>query len=295
MEEAKNVAFIGLGIMGWRQAANLAKKGFTLNVWNRTHERAREFAQKYGTQVADTPAQAAEGADITITMVVDAPDVEDVLFGPDGAAKQMRAGSLAIDMSTTSPSAATQIGQKLAAQGVGFVDAPVTGSAPKAEAGTLTIMAAGDQDNFATALPALEAMGELVLHVGPCGHGQMIKLIQNTLTACNIAAVGEAINLAKRADVDVAKLLQVIAKSTGASAALEAKAQPMLDQDFSPQFKLAHMLKDLRHMLNEAQALGAHTQLAETAERLFSSAEANGYGEKDVAAVLTSESARANG
>jgi 3-hydroxyisobutyrate dehydrogenase-like beta-hydroxyacid dehydrogenase len=156
-------------------------------------------------------------------------------------------------------------------------------------------MAGGDQDNFATALPALEAMGELVLHVGPCGHGQMIKLIQNTLTACNIAAVGEAINLAKRADVDVAKLLQVIAKSTGASAALEAKAQPMLDQDFSPQFKLAHMLKDLRHMLNEAQALGAHTQLAETAERLFSSAEANGYGEKDVAAVLTSESARANG
>jgi 3-hydroxyisobutyrate dehydrogenase-like beta-hydroxyacid dehydrogenase len=294
MEEVRSVAFIGLGIMGWRQAANLAKAGFTLSVWNRTHQRAREFAQQYAAQAADTPAQAADGADIAITMVVDAPDVQAVLFGPDGAAQRMRSGSLAIDMSTTSPTAATEIEQRLATQGIGFIDAPVTGSAPKAEAGTLAIMAGGDPDNFATALPALEAMGELVLHVGPCGHGQMVKLIQNTLTACNIAAVGEAINLAKCADVDVAKLLQVIGKSTGASAALEAKAHPMLDQDFSPQFKLAHMLKDLRHMLTEAQALGVHTELAKTAELLYSSAEANGYGEKDVSAVMTSESAAAN-
>src|SRR3712207_5178246 len=150
------------------------------------------------------------------------------------------------DMTTIAPSASRAIGERLAERGIGFLDAPVTGSRPKAEDGTLTIMVGGAADDFERARPVFESMGKLVLHVGPSGHGEMIKLINNTLSAINAAALAEALATGQAAGVDTGKLRQVVASGSGASTMLELKAQAMLDREFEPLFKLEHMLKEDR-------------------------------------------------
>src|SRR4051794_20992690 len=148
MANRERVAFLGLGIMGWPQAANLARAGFELTVWNRTRSRAEQFSAAHGAHMAKSPAEAASDADVTITMVPDGPEVEEVLFGDRGADGGLRQGGLAIDMSTIAPSASMSIGERLRGEGVGFLDAPVSGSRPKAEDGTLTIMVGGEEADF---------------------------------------------------------------------------------------------------------------------------------------------------
>src|SRR5439155_14934386 len=150
-----------------------------------------------GERMADTPKAAAEGADVVVTMVVDAPEVEAVLFGPDGAAAGLAEGSLVVDMSTIAPSAVKEIAARLAEQGAGFVDAPVTGSKPRAEDGTLTIMAGGSPEDFARAEPLFEAMGKLIVHCGPSGHGAMVKLLNNSVAAINAVAIAQAFEIAE--------------------------------------------------------------------------------------------------
>jgi 3-hydroxyisobutyrate dehydrogenase-like beta-hydroxyacid dehydrogenase len=189
-------------------------------------------------------------------------------------------------MSTIAPADSVRIGERLAADGVGFLDAPVTGSRPRAEDATLTIMAGGKADDFERALPVLEAMGKLVVHVGPQGHGSMVKLLNNTTAAVNALAVAEALVAARAAGVDAEKLRQVMAAGSGGSAMLDLKAGPMLAHDFAPLFKLAHMLKDVRHCLSEAERLGARMQLGEAAEANYTQADRKGLGEQDFAAVV---------
>ena len=278
-DRIERVAFCGLGIMGAPMARNLAAAGFEVTVWNRTRERAEAL----GLPVADTPAEAAAAAQATITMVVDSPQVEEVLFGDDGASGGMGPGHVAIDMSTIAPTAALSIGERLQAP---FLDAPVTGSRPKAEDGTLTIMVGGDPPDFERVEPVLSAMGALVLRVGPPGHGQMAKLINNTLAAVNAAALAEGLALAGRFGLDTGALLEVVAAGSGASAMQKLKAGPMLERDLDPLFKLEHMLKDVRHCLAEARALGVELPLAERAERLYARAGERGLGERDFAAVI---------
>ena len=285
MERPEKVAFLGLGIMGSRMAANLCQAGFEVHAWNRTRARAEELAAAHGASVADTPADAAAAAGIAITMVVDSPEVEDVLFGADGAAQGLSEGGLAIDMSTIAPRASRSIAERLAERGIAFLDAPVTGSKPKAEDGTLTIMVGGDEAEFGRARPLFEAMGRLVLHVGPQGHGSMVKLINNTTAAVNTAAVAEGISLGRRAGLDLDKLLEVIGAGSGASAMLDLKARPIIERDYEPLFKLGHMLKDVRHCLAEAEALGVHLRVAGAAERLYTEADDAGHYDDDFAAV----------
>ena len=281
----RRVAFLGLGIMGWPMAANLARAGYELAVWTRTGEKAERFAAEHGARPGASPAEAAKGADAVISMVVDAPEVEAVLLGEHGAAEALAPGALCIDMSTIAPSAALAIGGRLRERGLSFVDAPVTGSRPRAEAGTLTIMVGADEDDFARAAPLLDAMGGLVVRVGPRGHGAMTKVIANTVTAINAAALAEALAMVNRAGLDSAAFLEVAGSGSSASTMLELKAQPMVDGDFEPLFKLEHMLKDVRHCLSEAQALGVKLRLAEVAERLYAQAAAEGHAELDFAAV----------
>ena len=285
MERPDKVAFLGLGIMGSRMAANLCRAGFEVHAWNRTRARAEELAAEHGAIVADTPAQAAAAAGIAITMVVDSPEVEEVLFGPDGATAGLGDGGVAIDMSTIAPSASRAIADRLRDQGVSFLDAPVTGSKPKAEDGTLTIMAGGDAADFERTKPLFEAMGKLVLHVGPQGHGSMVKLINNTVAAINTAAVAEGIALGRGADLDLDKLLEVIGAGSGASAMLDLKAQPIIERDYEPLFKLGHMLKDVRHCLAEAEALGVGMRVAAATEMLYAEADDAGHYDDDFAAV----------
>jgi 3-hydroxyisobutyrate dehydrogenase len=287
MDEIERVAFCGLGIMGEPMAANLARAGFELAVWNRTAEKAERFARDHGARAAASPADAAEGAQALITIVPDAPEVESVLFGEQGAAEALPGGALVVDMSTIAPTASRAVGERLAQSDIGFLEAPVSGSRPKAEDGTLTVMAGGERDAFERALPLLQAMGERIVHVGPQGHGQLVKLLTNVMGAVNAAALAEVVTAVESADVDRDAFLEVAAGSAGASAMLTLKGKPMFGRDFRPLFKLEHMLKDVRHCLAEARTLGVELQLGGLAERLYTRADEAGHGEEDFAAVVT--------
>lgn len=286
MNNPERVGFLGLGIMGSRMAANLARAGFEVVVWNRTRARAEELAEKHGMTVADTPADAAAATGTVITMVVDSPQVEEVLLGPQGAAEGLSVGGLVIDMTTIAPTASRRLAERLRPNGVGFLDAPVTGSAPRAADATLTIMAGGPPEYFERARPLLDAMGRLVLHVGPQGHGSMIKLLNNTVAAVNAAALAEALKAAEGAELDLDSLVAVMGAGSGGSTMLELKAAPMRERSFEPLFKLDHMLKDVRHCLAEARALGVELPLAKRAEELYAKASADGRGDEDFAAVI---------
>jgi 3-hydroxyisobutyrate dehydrogenase len=256
-------------------------------VWNRTAERAEAFAAEHGARAAATPAEAARGAEVVVTMVVDGPQVEAVLLGDDGAASALEAGAVCLDMSTIAPSASRAIAERLAERGLALVDAPVTGSRPKAEDGTLTIMVGGDPEPVARVRPLLDAMGELVVHVGPTGHGQLSKVIANTVTAINAAAISEALSMARTAGLDLEAWLRVARAGSSGSTMLELKAGPMIEHDFEPLFRLGHMLKDVRHCIEEARALGIELRLAGVAERMYSEAAADGHADEDFAAVVT--------
>jgi 3-hydroxyisobutyrate dehydrogenase len=281
------VAFLGLGIMGSRMAANVARAGFELTVWNRTASRAARFCAEHdGVSSAGTPAEAAAGAELVITMVVDGPQVERVLLGEDGAATRAADGTLFVDCSTIGPEATLSISEQLAERGLHLLDAPVTGSSPRAEDATLTIMAGGSAEDFAFARPVLEAMGKLVVHAGPLGHGQIVKVINNAVAATNTAVVGEALLVAKRAGVDLDALTAVMGAGSGGSAMLELKAGPMREHDYTTLFKLEHMLKDVRLCLEHGQAVGAPFQSAAWAREILSAAAGRGLGDDDFAALI---------
>ena len=281
------VAFLGLGIMGSRMAANLSRSGFSLTVWNRTAEKAQRFAADHpGARAAPTPAQAAADSETVITMVVDGDQVADVLLGQDGAVSGAQPHTLFIDCSTIGPAATRRIAERLTEQGHEMVDAPVTGSAPRAQDGTLTIMAGGSDAAFARAEPLLAAMGKLIVHVGTLGHGQMVKLINNAVAAANAAVVGEALLVGRRAGVDLDALTRVMQAGSGASTMLELKAGPMREHDYTPLFKLEHMLKDVRLCLEEGQAGGVPFQFAALTREILSAAMGRGLGEQDFAALI---------
>jgi 3-hydroxyisobutyrate dehydrogenase-like beta-hydroxyacid dehydrogenase len=273
--------------MGSRMAANVARAGFELTVWNRTAAKAERFSQHNpGVRQATTPADAAEGAGIVITMVVDGPQVEAVLLGEDGAAQRAAPGTLCIDCSTIGPSATRRIAAELGARGIEMVDAPVTGSSPKAESGTLTIMAGGAPEAFERARPALEAMGELIVHTGPLGHGQMVKLLGNAMAASNAAVVGQALLVAAKAGVDLDAFSTVMKASSGSSTMFELKAGPMRRHDYTTLFKLEQMLKDLDLCLLEGEALGAPFPFAALTREILAAAKGRGHGEDDFAALI---------
>jgi 3-hydroxyisobutyrate dehydrogenase len=286
MAGPERVGFVGLGIMGGPMAANLVRAGLQVSVYTRTREKADRFAQEHGARAAATPAEAASGADALVSIVPDAPQVEKVLFGPDGAAAALPDGALVVEMSTIAPSASRAIAERLAPRP--YVEAPVSGSKPKAEDGTLTIMAGAAPDDFQRALPLFEVMGERIVHVGPVGHGQMAKLLTNVMAAVNAAALAEAVRMAKAAGLDRDAFLEVAGGSAGASAMVTLKGAPMFEERFEPAlFKLEHMLKDVRHCLEEARALGVELRLGALAETLYARADETGHGAMDFAAVYT--------
>src|SRR5215218_2606159 len=280
------VGFIGLGIMGSRQAASLRRAGFELTVYNRTRERADQWAAEHGGQVVDSARAVAESAGVVITMVVDGAQVEQLLLGDDGAVHGARENTLFVDMSTIGPADARRIGAALEERGHRFVDAPVTGSAPKAQDGTLTIMAGGSDEDMARAMPLLEAMGELIVHVGPVGTGQQVKVLSNAVSAVNCATLAQALAVGRRADVNLEALLKVMGAGSANSTMLQLKGEPMLAHDFTPLFKLEHMLKDVRLCLQEAREAGAAFPAAALAGELYAAGAGRGLGEQDFAAVL---------
>jgi 3-hydroxyisobutyrate dehydrogenase-like beta-hydroxyacid dehydrogenase len=282
----ERVGFVGLGIMGSRMAANLRRAGHELTVFNRTRERAEAWAAEHGATVAATPAEVGAAAEVVITMLVDGAQVEHALLGADGVAHGAAAGTLCVDMSTIAPSDTRRIGAALAPRGIGLVDAPVTGSSPRAEDGTLTIMAGGSAEDYARARPLFEVMGELVLHVGDLGQGEAIKLINNAVAAANASTLAQALLAGRAAGVDLGALITVMGAGSGGSAMLDLKAGPMRAHDWTTLFKLEHMLKDVRLCLDEARAAGVPFPAAAHTGEVLSAGMGRGLGDADFAAIL---------
>ncbi|HWH95950.1 MAG TPA: NAD(P)-dependent oxidoreductase [Baekduia sp.] len=286
-----SVGFLGLGIMGSRMAANLRRAGFAVTAWTRTPGKAEAWAQENeGARAAATPAAAAAGADIVISMVVDGAQVQAILLdGDDAAVAGAPAGGdgvLFIDMSTIAPADARHIGATLAERGHRFVDAPVTGSSPRAEDGTLTIMAGGEDADIARAQPAFDAMGETIVHVGALGHGQIIKLINNAVAAANAATLAQALVVGAGTGVDLEALTRILAAGSGNSTMVGLKAEPMRQHVYATLFKTEHMLKDVRLCIEEAQAAGVPFPAAHQARDALVSAVGRGYGDADFAAII---------
>jgi 3-hydroxyisobutyrate dehydrogenase-like beta-hydroxyacid dehydrogenase len=274
------IGWIGLGIMGSRQAANLRRAGHELTVWNRTEATARAWADEHGATVAASPAEVSQGAEIVFSMVVDGPQVQEVLV------PAARAGVLFCDMTTTGPTWTRTIAAQLAEHGARMVDAPVTGSSPRAEDGTLTIMCGGETADVERLRPLLDAMGSLIVHAGPLGAGQAVKLINNAVAAANAATLAQALIVAGAQGLDLDVLVEVMAAGSGASTMLSLKAAPMRAHDYTTLFKTEHMLKDVRLCLEEAQASDVPFPAAGAAADALSAAVARGHGADDFAALL---------
>ncbi|HEY4896075.1 MAG TPA: NAD(P)-dependent oxidoreductase [Solirubrobacteraceae bacterium] len=282
----ERIGFLGLGIMGSRMAANVLGAGFPLTVWTHTPGKAARWASDHGCEAAGTPAEVAERSDIVVSMVVDGEQVASVLLGAGGVIEAARDGLLCVDMSTIAPPDTRRIGAELAGRGVRMLDAPVTGSSPRAQDASLTIMVGGEAEHFARARPLLETMGSLIRHVGKLGQGETLKLINNALGAANAAAVAEALLLAEATGIDIDALVEIVSSGSGGSAQLALKAGAMRDHDFTPLFKTAHMLKDVRLCLEEAQTAGVPFPAAAHARDLLTATMSRGHAEDDYASLI---------
>jgi 3-hydroxyisobutyrate dehydrogenase-like beta-hydroxyacid dehydrogenase len=283
----ERIGFVGLGIMGSRMAANLRRAGYELTVYNRTRERAEAWAAEHGGTVVATPAEVGVASDVAITMVVDGAQVREVLLGEHGVAQGAAAGTLCVDMSTIAPGDSRRIAAALSERRIAFVDAPVTGSSPRADDGTLTIMAGGATKDFGRARPLFEVMGELIVHVGEeVGQGEMVKLINNAVAAANAHTLAQALVVGRGTGVDLDALIQVMGAGSGGSAILALKAEPMRKHDYSTLFKLEHMLKDVRLCLEEGQAAGVPFPAAAAVREALTAGMGRGLGDDDFAAVV---------
>ena len=280
---AEKVGFIGLGIMGSLQAMNLAKAGVELTVFNRTREKADDWAAEHGGTVVDSPKAVAEASDVVITMVVDGAQVEDMI---GQALEGAKPGTLFIDMSTIAPGTARSLAERCSAEGHAFVDAPVTGSSPKARTGTLTIMVGGAEADIERARPLFEIMGEKIVVCGESGQGQAVKVITQAITAVNCATLAQGLVLARQAGVNMDALLETMDGGSSDSTMRALKGKPMLEHDFTPLFKLAHMLKDVQLCLAEARTAGGSFPFAGLAAELYGAGMGRGLGDQDFAAVL---------
>ncbi len=246
------VAFLGIGLMGSRQARRLLEAGYRLTVWNRSREKA-EALSPFGARVVDTASQAVQDADIVILMLENGTIVTDVLFS-QGVADALRTGSIVVDMSSIKPAEAQDHARHLAERGVHHIDAPVSGGTVGAEQGTLAIMAGGDEQAFSRVKPLLAVMGRPV-HVGPHGAGQLAKLANQIIVGVTIGAVAEALLLAQRGGADPAKVREALRGGFAESRILELHGQRMVERDFVTRGRSVTHLKDLDNALNAAERL----------------------------------------
>jgi 3-hydroxyisobutyrate dehydrogenase-like beta-hydroxyacid dehydrogenase len=276
------VAFLGLGIMGRSMAANLVKAGHEVSVWNRSSGKEVE-----GARSAVSPAEAAEGTEVIWMCVSDTKAVEEVLGGPTGVEKVLDEGMIIADSSTISPSATLRFAQRVKARGVHWVDAPMTGSKIAAESGNLIFMVGADDASLARLQPLFQAMGKQVFHMGETGKGQATKLVMNLQIALIFEGFAEALTLGAKLGVDVEKLLPLIMASMVKSGVVEYKAPFILKRDFSPNFPLRLMLKDIRLALDAAKESRVRLPGLEAVEEVYDVAAEEGHQDLDYAATLT--------
>lgn len=280
----ERVGFIGLGTMGAAMAANIARGGFPLTVWNRTPGKAGPLLA-LGASEARHPAEVARSSDIVVICVADTPDVEAVVFGPDGLATGLAAGSLVIDCSTISPSATRTIAERLRTRGVAFLDAPVSGGSEGARDGTLTIFVGGEASDLDRARPVLERLGRTITHVGPVGAGQVTKAVNQVMIAGIYLSVAEGIVLAIRAGLDPSIVVAALGGGAARSWVLENRSERMIVNDYPLGFRVALHRKDLAIALDLARDVGAALPVAAWCEQVETALVATGHGDEDLSAV----------
>lgn len=276
------VAFLGLGIMGRSMAANLVKAGHDVAVWNRTPGKQVE-----GARAAATPADAANGAEVVWMCVSDTQAVEQVLFGTDGVQNSLTSGMVIADSSTISPSATQEFAQRVRAHGVDYVDAPVTGSKIGAENATLIFIVGGDEAVIARIKPLFDAMGKQIFRMGETGKGQAAKLVMNLQIALIFEGFAEALTLATKLGVNTEALISVVQASMIRSGVIDYKAPFILKRDFSPNFPLRLMHKDIHLALDAAREARVKLPGLETVEEVYDLASEEGHRDLDYAATLT--------
>lgn len=281
----RRIGFVGTGVMGRWMIGHLAAAGVDLTIHNRSRAKAEAVAAP-GIRVADTPADAARGAEALILMVTDTAAVEAALFGVSGAASALAPGALVIDMGTTAVTATRDFAARLAGQGVDFVDAPVSGGEPAAREARLTIMAGGSGAALVRARPLLEVLGNRITHVGEVGAGQVAKAANQIIVALTIGAVAEALTLAKRAGVDPARVREAIRGGFAESRILEVHGERMVTQAFEPGGRVKIQRKDVDQALALARSLGLDLPAAALSLTLWDEMIARGWGDLDHSALI---------
>jgi 3-hydroxyisobutyrate dehydrogenase-like beta-hydroxyacid dehydrogenase len=282
------VAFLGLGIMGRAMATNLVKVGNDVTVWNRSKGKSVE-----GAKSAKSPKEAAADADVLWICVSDTAAVEQVLFGKDGAFESVRSGMLVVDSSTILPEASQKFAERIRERGADFVDAPVTGSKIGAEAGTLIFIAGGKDETIEKLNPLFTAMGKSVIRMGENGKGLAAKLAMNLMIALIYEGFAEALTLARKLGVDQQALFSLIQSSMVRSGVVDYKMPFVEKRDFSPNFPLRLMHKDIRLMLEAARDSGVELPGLETVKEIYDEAHEAGRDDLDYAATLLNIEERA--
>lgn len=274
---AQKIGFIGLGIMGQSMATNLLKAGYAVQVWNRTKSRIDPVLEAGGT-AGDTPAAVAANCDITLICVSDSQDVEKVVVGENGVLSGAKPGSLVVDCSSISPQVTRTIAARLAENGVGMLDAPVSGGSEGAAKGTLSIMVGGEVAQFERARPIFEAIGKAITHIGPIGAGQTVKLVNQVLVVGNTLAMAEALLLAQAGGVDLQKTFDAISQGAAGSWMFTNRGPQIMKRDWRPGFTIALQQKDLRLILETGAELGVPLIASSLISNLYRTLEARGLG-----------------
>lgn len=284
------VGLIGLGIMGAPMARNLLRAGFPLTVATRTPGKAEKFAADNASlgqvRAVETAAEVAAASEIVVTMVTDSPDVIAVARDERGIFSKAQPNTIIIDMSTISPQITRELAAEAAAQKLAWLDAPVSGGEKGAIEGTLTIMVGGAEEALTRARPVLAAMGKRITHFGPAGAGQSAKLCNQIMTAVNMLAVCEALTFGAKAGLDPATLHQALTGGAANSWALEVLGKKMIERDFKPAFMVKLQQKDLRLVLDAANANHTPLPAASLAHQLFTIVEAEGRGDDGTQSLL---------
>ena len=280
------IGFIGLGIMGKPMSKNLLKAGHTLVVFDVVAGPLAELTEA-GAARGESCADAAARSEVIITMLPDGPEVEAAVLGPGGVLEGARAGSTVVDMSSISPIVAQKVAAACAAKGVDFVDAPVSGGEPKAIDGTLAIMVGGKPEVFEKVRPILEKLGSSVTLTGAVGAGNVTKLANQIMVACNIAAMGEALVLATRAGLDPEVVFNAVKGGLAGSTVLNAKAPMVIGRNFKPGFRIKLHQKDLRNALSAAESMKVSLPFSAMAQQILMALMNDGKGDLDHSAIVT--------
>jgi 3-hydroxyisobutyrate dehydrogenase len=279
------VGFIGLGAMGSRMAMNLHAAGFKLKVWNRDRAKAKPFSDK-NIPVAESPADAARGAEFVVSIVADDIATREVMLGASGVIGAAAAGTIVIDSSTNTAGMARDVARAAAARGVLYLDSPVSGSLAQAQGKELVIMVGGDKAAFDKAQPVYAGMGRLVRRIGESGSGATLKLINNMLGAALQSALAEGAQIAEAANLDRAACMEILNEGASGSRVVKNKLPKMFSRDFTPQFALELMDKDVRYFLQLAAELDRPAPVAALVRSQFQAARRVALGKLDSCAVF---------